>query len=743
MFYRLLMISLCILISDGEIGRGHEDVDRVDAVSRTDSVEKFPKPDQSDSESQASFPSEGMDNSDNTGSRSDSTSQDSARKNSFISLVSKLREKESNTVHSESEASNENLTKSETQQLYEEGLLMLERADKHISMRKIAFQVLHDVAERGHVQAREWVALATLLGWGPYQSLPRAHSEFMQLAQEGNPRGQFGIGLMYASGLLLNASIPHALIYLTFSALGGDELAEMAMAYRYWAGIGVEENCESALTFYYRAAQKVAKEVSDRAQTVGTTYMGPIVRRVRLLDEADANAGLFSGLFSFSDNSAETVIGGLTITEDLFQYYQFMADKKNVSAQVGLGQFYYYGRHGVERNFAKAFHYFTVAAEAGSALAKAYLGEMYLTGGDSLKPDPQKALSYLRESAEEDNPIGQTGLAMAYLHGKAGLTANPLKALDLLLRAADQGWADAQVTLGRLFIGTMGMKPDYKLALKYFTMASQQGNVLAFFYLGEMHATGVGVLRSCTTAAELFKNVAERGSWSKWLMLAHSAYRAQRYDEAFVTYQLLAELGYEVAQSNVAYMLEEGKITVVDKSEFFARAVVQWQRSATQGSASSRIKLGDCHYYGRGTEVDYVKAVQQYRIASEAHQSPQAMFNLAYMHEQGLGLKRDIHLAKRYYDMAAEASSEAKAPVFLALLKLSLSFGTEFLQEWPVVKFFNTLFESAAGAESMKTNAQSVTSDPRITMDWDFYAIPMLAGLLLALIVYLIHERRR
>ncbi|TGZ72794.1 hypothetical protein CRM22_001870, partial [Opisthorchis felineus] len=128
---------------------------------------------------------------------------------------------------------------------------------------------------------------------------------------------------------------------------------------------------------------------------------------------------------------------------------------------------------------------------------------------------------------------------------------------------------------------TLGAKADYKLAVKYFTMASQQGNVLAFFYLGV---------------------------------------------------------------------------------------------------ASSRVKLGDYYYYGWGTEVDYMKAVQHYRIASELHQNSQAMFNLAYMHEQGLGLKRDIHLAKRYYDLATEASLDAKVPVALALLKLSVSFWSEYLR---------------------------------------------------------------
>ncbi|CAL8078875.1 unnamed protein product [Calicophoron daubneyi] len=624
--------------------------------------------------------------------------------------------------------------KSEAQRLYEEGIKLLEEADSRPSVRKLAFQLLQEASEQGHLKAREWVALGTLLGWGLFQSLPRAYSEFTQLAEEGNPRGQFGLAMMYATGLMVNASIPHALVYLTFSALGGDDLAEMSLGYRYWTGTGVEESCESALTYYYRVAKKVAKEVSDRADTGGPGVAGPTVRRVRLIDEADSGSGLFS---LFGGGAGESAGGGLIINEDLFQYYQFMADKKNVSAQVGLGQLYYYGRHGVEMNHKKAFYYFNMASEAGSSLAKAFLGEMYMLGGDAVQADPEKALQYLRQSAEDGNPIGQTGLALAYLHGKAGLTANPLKAMELFIRAADQGWADAQLHLGRLFMGTLGMKADFKLALKYFTMASQQGNTLAFYYLGEMHASGIGVLRSCHTAAEFFKNVAERGRWSKWFMYAHSAYHTQRYDEAFVTYQLLAELGYEIAQSNVAYMLEEGKMTVVDKSELNSRALVQWQRSATQGSTSSRVKLGDYYYYGWGTEVNYVKAVQHYRIASEMHHNSQAMFNLAYMHEQGLGLKRDIHLAKRYYDMAAEASLDAKIPVSLALARLSIYFGSDYLRQFTAVKFMeNLLFGSPGNKTDEKGNVSGYV------LDWDYYVIPILAGLLLALIIYLHHGQR-
>ena len=57
------------------------------------------------------------------------------------------------------------------------------------------------------------------------------------------------------------------------------------------------------------------------------------------------------------------------------------------------------------------------------------------------------------------------------------------------------------------------------------------------------------------------------------------------------------------------------------------------------------------------------------------------MFNLGYMHELGLGMKRDIHLAKRFYDMAAETSVDAKVPVALALAKLALVFAVKNVED--------------------------------------------------------------
>ena len=58
------------------------------------------------------------------------------------------------------------------------------------------------------------------------------------------------------------------------------------------------------------------------------------------------------------------------------------------------------------------------------------------------------------------------------------------------------------------------------------------------------------------------------------------------------------------------------------------------------GYAHARVKLGDYYYYGHGTEVNYEAAAGQYRIASDKQASAQAMFNLGYMYEHGMGLKK-------------------------------------------------------------------------------------------------------
>lgn len=73
-----------------------------------------------------------------------------------------------------------------------------------------------------------------------------------------------------------------------------------------------------------------------------------------------------------------------------------------------------------------------------------------------------------------------------------------------------------------------------------------------YFLSGVSHCT-------CGYSLQLFKNVCERGRWSERLMTAYGSFKDGETDAALVQYLLLAEQGYEVAQSNVAFVLDQSK----------------------------------------------------------------------------------------------------------------------------------------------------------------------------------------
>lgn len=537
------------------------------------------------------------------------------------------------------------------------------------------------------------IAWAHLLGNPLELQIEDAKRTFQELAEtDGMAEAHMGIGFMFASGIGYNVSQSKALVHYTMAAIGDNAFAQMVLGYRYWAGVTVPNSCEKALDFYRKVATKVASEV--------TFSGGPAVHRVRLLDEME-NSGLSSGVL---DN-------------DLIDYYELLANKGDVQAQVGLGQLHYQGGRGIPLDHRKALTYFTPAANAGNAVAMAFLGKIYLEGSENIKANNETALKFFKKAADLGNPVGQSGLGIMYLQGK-GVPKDTDKALKYFTQAADQGWVDGQLQLGNMYYSGIGVKRDFKLANKYFNLASQSGHVLAFYNLGQMHASGVGMMRSCPTAVELFKNVAERGKWAERLMVAYQDYRAYKFDEAFMQYALLAELGYEVAQSNAAFLLDRSEIKMFSNhQEDLVRALQYWGRAAGQGYSAAQVKLGDYHYYGLGTGiVDYETAASHYRMASEQQHNAQAMFNLAMMHELGLGMKKDIHLAKRFYDLAAETNADAKIPVALALMKLQLISKFESLREDNVFKMLMGL-------------------DENIASNWDLYLITIIT-IFLGMIIY-------
>ena len=94
--------------------------------------------------------------------------------------------------------------------------------------------------------------------------------------------------------------------------------------------------------------------------------------------------------------------------------------------------------------------------------------------------------------------------------------------------------------------------------------------------------------------------------------------------------------------------------------------------SARQGNAESYLRVGDSYYYGLGGMTpNKQEAASFYQLAAEMRHT-QAIFNLGMMHEFGDGVEMDFHLAKRFYDQAAQFDLNAQLPRAVALMALDL-----------------------------------------------------------------------
>jgi SEL1 protein len=141
---------------------------------------------------------------------------------------------------------------------------------------------------------------------------------------------------------------------------------------------------------------------------------------------------------------------------------------------------------------------------------------------------------------------------------------------------------------------------------------------------------------------------------------------------------MLAKLPFSLSSKNDNNKAEEQKAIINGLNEQ-ELALIYWSRSANQNNVDSRVKMGDYYYKGIGTPVDYERAVSCYRVAAELQASPLAYWNLGWMYENGIGVAKDFHLAKRAYDQALNTEQDAYLPVKLSLIKMYAKYYWEWI----------------------------------------------------------------
>ena len=201
-------------------------------------------------------------------------------------------------------------------------------------------------------------------------------------------------------------------------------------------------------------------------------------------------------------------------------------------------------------------------------------------------------------------------------------------------------------------------------------------------------------MKKCESVVSLFKSVAESDPSDGLSLMrdAHEHYVSDNLVSAVSLYTRAAEQGYVEAQMNAAWLLQRISTETLDlekRHEAQNKARVLFSRAASQGNVMAKLRLGDWYYYDLGgsaldsdsNDNNLKHSVSYYRSASLS-QSSQAMFNMGFMYQFGMGVPVDLHLSKRFYDQSYEVNHKARAPAKIALLSLNLQ--RKYLQwsEW-------------------------------------------------------------
>ena len=559
-----------------------------------------------------------------------------------------------------------------------------------------ATEILSQAAQAQDADAIHLLAELNFHGNFTYpRNFPQAFQRYKDLAAlNGNASAQHMLGFMYATGVgeSVNRDQAKSLLYHTFAAKGGDIRAQMTVAYRHHAGVGTPRDCNEAALYYKRVADK-AIEWSRNGPPGGRTIERPAYR------VADEIGGVYGEGASVVSSGPFARKGGPSSDQhasfdDVLEYLDLMSRKGDLSSTFSLGKLHYDGTRHMRRSFKAARrHFLTVArtywAKDGSKLtedmrtaklaskAAGYLGRMFLRG-EGTEQSFEKAMTWFKRGLANGDSLCQYQIGLMHLEG-LGVRQDAVVAADYLKEAANQDFASAQVRLGQLFLD----QGDVVTARNYFRQSASAGHIEAFYHLAEMNNYAIGQERSCEIATVYYKGVSEQvETLHSSFEEANRAYEDGDYETALISYMMAAEQGYEAAQANVAYLLDEFRsILPLDVALPWKRertsllrnsilALTYWTRSAKQSNIDSLLKMGDYYLAGNGAGADVDKAALCYQTAAETHHSAQALWNLGWIHENGMGVEQDFHLAKRFYDQSLETNQESYLPVKMALVKL-------------------------------------------------------------------------
>ena len=308
---------------------------------------------------------------------------------------------------------------------------------------------------------------------------------------------------------------------------------------------------------------------------------------------------------------------------------------------IVAGEMYRYGV-GTEKNEKKAFSYYEKAAALGDADGIVKVGRAWLNGIGVLT-DYQKSLHFFEKAAEQDNSEAMILAAYQYENGK-GVDVSFEKSLEWLTRA--------ECGCRRRLEGELSEKDR-----KYYESLLEDVDHKRMHCESAACAELVG-REDCPAEqrqkafSQLSELAHEKGAWcaqvNMGILYEEGTFVGQDERKALEYYLMAAENGSTGAMNNIGNFYLHGKGVAKDYDKAFA-----WYQKAAElsGNAAAECSLGMCYQYGYGTKMDYEKARRFYELSAKQGLGL-AYYRMGLLYEQGLGVAKDIRIAKQYFGEA-------------------------------------------------------------------------------------------
>ncbi len=255
----------------------------------------------------------------------------------------------------------------------------------------------------------------------------------------------------------------------------------------------------------------------------------------------------------------------------------------------------------LKRAYATAAIWLEKAANAEDPTGLYYLALLYLEGNGVIRNEV-KGANMLIKAAELNEPHSQLKLALMYFADKLppGVAVDPKKASEWIQSSADKGVVEAQYLLAKSYEDGLGVKQNFKEAMRLYKLAADAGFTKANDKLARLYVYFGDASQKKEGLAILEKLVAEQNSNYARLILADIYLNGiavnTDYQKGIDYYKQAAESNDSIAQYELGVILMKGVIT--EKNQ---RSAGYWlARAATNDDPNPNAQMALCVLYDRG-----------------------------------------------------------------------------------------------------------------------------------------------